>query len=253
MSGVTDTLVFRKHLQKTFYSTMSDTGLIYPTNMPSDQAMVFFTTRDKDISVSGLSSYIGPTESRIYLPVQKHTDEICIVNKDTPKGRVCDAVVTAAAGMLIGVVTADCVPVLILDPEKGVAGAVHAGWRGSASGILKKTLQLMQDEFSSKPADMMLAVGPAIGGCCYNVGKEVADQVLDACGGDCTGEIMKNTQSGLKLDLAHANKCQALEMRVPDGNIWMAGRCTRCEETSFYSFRRDGNGGGRQGGFIMII
>lgn len=229
---------------------MSDSGFIYPPNMPSERATAFFSTRDIDISVTALSARVGFPENRIYLPVQKHTDEICIVDRSTEKGKVCDAVVTAESGLLIGVVTADCVPVLILDSAKGVAGAVHAGWRGSAAGILRKTIHLMQKEFSSRPSDIMLAVGPAIGVCCYNVGNDVADQVLQSCGGDCGGEILKNTQSGPRLDLAMANRCQALELGIPADNVWMAGRCTRCEESRFFSFRRDGNGGGRQGAFI---
>ncbi|HEX3121026.1 MAG TPA: peptidoglycan editing factor PgeF, partial [Candidatus Acidoferrum sp.] len=107
---------------------------------------------------------------------QIHSDVVRIFDTTTSTDKQCkgDALATNRPGLLLGVRTADCSPVLVVDPKKRVVAAIHAGWRGTLARIVVKTIGQMQMEFKSNPKDMLAAIGPTIGGCCYEVGTEVA-------------------------------------------------------------------------------
>lgn len=194
----------------------------------------FFTDRHFDLSLSN-----------VYLPVQKHTDKVIVLDHDL-EPRVGDAVVTDRRDVLIGIQVADCVPVLLFDTVRKVVGAVHAGWRGTAEGILKKTVTIMMDRFCSSPSDLRIAIGPSIKKCCYCVGHEVIEAVNRTTGADYAAE------NGGKyyLDLPAANKYQAESMGIPSGNIWISGDCTFCLPEKYYSYRYAKGTAGRQYGFI---
>src|SRR3954470_22804994 len=87
----------------------------------------------------------------------------------------CDSLVTNHAGILVGVKTADCVPILLGDVRTGAVAAIHAGWRGTLSSIVSKTITVMARDYDTSPKDLTAAIGPAAGGCCYEVGSEVID------------------------------------------------------------------------------
>lgn len=205
----------------------------------------FFTGKDPGADLDGIAGILGIKKENIYLPIQKHTDKIVLLesSRDTKIG---DAVVTKEAGVLIGVKVADCVPVLIHEKEKGVIGAVHAGWRGTAAGILKKTLSMIMERYTCGPKGLCLAIGPSIKGCSYAVDHEVNDAVREA-----TGEGNYYSKDGEKylLDLASANKYQALSLGIPEPNIWFSDACTYCNPDKFYSYRYAGSTG-RQAAFI---
>src|SRR5208283_1269834 len=117
----------------------------------------------------------------IYMPIQKHTDKVMVLDHDRgPK--IADSVVTKNRGIFIVVQAADCVPVLLFDKKQRVAGAVHAGWRGTAASIVKKTIEVMSQRFFTSPADIIMAIGPSIRRCCYEVGNEVIEAVTRAGG-----------------------------------------------------------------------
>lgn len=183
------------------------------------------------------------------MPIQQHTDRI-VVLEASREPTIADAVVTGEKGVLIGVQVADCIPILIHDRQKGIIGAVHAGWRGTAEGLLKKTLGLLMERFFCRTDDIFLAVGPGIRGCCYAVGPDVADAVIKA-----TGEGFYVNQKDGKhfLDLARANRNQAVSLGLPESNLWLAEECTFCNADRFYSYRYAGGSTGRQGGFIGMM
>src|SRR6185436_15261892 len=106
----------------------------------------------------------------IVVPRQVHGTTVLEAAPDARP--TADGLVTARAGMLVGIVTADCVPVLLVDRERRAAAAVHAGWRGAAAGILEAAVNDLHARFAVEPADLEAAIGPAIGGCCYEVGPE---------------------------------------------------------------------------------
>jgi YfiH family protein len=209
----------------------------------------FFTRKSVGADLDKISRILSVEKASIFMPVQKHTDNIMVLNSElTP--RTADAVITRKRGILIGVQVADCVPVLLFDSKKSVAGAVHAGWRGTAKGITRKTIALMGERFGSLAGDIRIAIGPSIRGECYDVGIEVKEAVCSATGGGSYFEISAGKYS---LDLSSANILQALSAGVPQENIWRSAECTCCSPHEFHSYRRHKDRAGRQGGFIGIF
>ena len=150
-----------------------------------------------------------------------------------------DALVTAVAGLPVSVRTADCYPILLADLNHQAVAAVHAGWRGTAAKMASAALRTMNERFGTQSADVMAAIGPGIGLCCYEVGVDVARQ-------------FGTPQAGC-IDLAAANRNQLIAAGVPDANIEITGGCTRCDARQFHSFRRDKERAGRMISFIGIV
>ena len=133
-----------------------------------------------------------------------------------------DALITAQPGLLLTIRTADCIPVLIADPVRRAVAAIHAGWRGTAAGIAGKTVKRMTLSFSSDPADLIAAIGPGIGVCCFEVGPEVAARF---------GTSAKH------VDLMEANRMDLVSAGVT--RIVVGSPCTVCQPGLFHSFRKD--------------
>lgn len=208
----------------------------------------FFTGKAAGADRREISRIIQIAPDAIYLPIQKHTDKIISFDASR-EPRIGDAVITRAKGVLIGVQVADCVPVLVYEKEKGVVAAVHAGWRGTAAGILKKTIEVIVDRYAGSAGNIVVAIGPAIGGCCYEVGHEVVEAVARTTG---KGGYQSKKGEKYHLDLPSANREQALSLGVPDSNIWVSAECTFCNPGKFYSYRFSKGSTGRQGAFIGL-
>lgn len=149
-----------------------------------------------------------------------------------------DALVTAQAGVAVSIRTADCYPILLADPRNFAVAAVHAGWRGTAARIVVKTIEQMRSRFGTDAADLRVAIGPGIGGCCYQVGIEVARQFgLEQAG---------------KIDLAEINHWLLVENGVAAERIEILGGCTLCDADLFHSFRRDRELAGRMVSWIAV-
>ena len=146
-----------------------------------------------------------------------------------------DAAVTSLQGVVLGVQTADCVPILIADPAGRAIAAVHAGWRGTAARIAKSTVARLVSKFGADPAGMTAVIGPHISVCCYEVGEEVADAVSDPDSIERRAEWSKP-----HFNLAAANRRQLLEAGLSDSHIEISSLCTKCRADLFHSFRRDG-------------
>lgn len=234
--------------------------LLYPENLcgHADQVTAFFTGRDPGADIGEIGRIIGFDEHLIYLPVQKHTDTVIVPDADF-NPTIADAVVTNRKNILIGVQVADCVPILLYDPHRKVIGAVHAGWRGTAAGILKNTIRMFMDRFSCDPGDMLMAIGPSIGICCYEVDPDVAHAVAEASGYDAhnLGDYIQENyiqKKGAKyyVDLPLANKYQSLSEGLREENIWITQDCTFCNPEKYCSYRFDKVTTCRQGGFIGL-
>ena len=161
-----------------------------------------------------------------------------------------DAMITAVPGIAIGVETADCVPVLLFDPVKPAVAAVHAGWRSTVKKIVQKAVHRMHEEFGSEPAQLIAAIGPAIGPECYEVDELVMGPVREAF--SFWNEV--STPLGddhWSLDLVKANKLELLQIGLAEQNVHMLGLCTSCRRDLFYSFRAEGKTG-RMLSVIMI-
>ncbi len=146
-----------------------------------------------------------------------------------------DGLLTDDPALVIGIKTADCLPVFLEDPVRRVAGLAHAGWRGLQAGILSNAVRAMQTRWGSQPKDLKAAIGPAIRGCCYEVGSEFqAYFPRHFKPGRRFGE-----GPGGMLDLAAGAVSGLLEMGLSDGHIMDCGICTACENDRFFSFRKD--------------
>ena len=187
---------------------------------------------------------------------QVHGDKILLVNDfDVCKNnRGFDAAITAQPGVPLAIKTADCLSLLLYDPVKAVIGAVHAGWRGTASGIAEKTVAQMAEGFGCNPGDIIAALGPAIGPCCYEV-DEIVFQAFKKRGhnwGKFSMPAIRGTSTRWMLDIRKANFLQLVEKGVKRENISTVPYCTACREDLFFSHRRDGKKTGRQIALIMI-
>ncbi|RJQ43831.1 MAG: peptidoglycan editing factor PgeF [Nitrospiraceae bacterium] len=224
--------------------------LITPPNIASPHVRAFFTTKiftGNHVHVSdAVAREFNIPAAKIYLPVQKHTNRIQILEADTAP-EVADAVITNRKDVYIGVLVADCVPILLFDKDKEAVGAVHAGWRGTAQQILQETIITMQEKFRSTPEDISIAIGPCIRKCSYEVDEDVKDAVERATG---QGDYYTGKGNKYFIDLSSANRLQALSAGILEQNIWQSGECTFCSPEQFYSYRYAVNTGGRQGGFI---
>lgn len=161
-----------------------------------------------------------------------------------------DAVITALPGVPVGVLTADCVPILMYDAKKGAAAAVHAGWRGTLGMVAKKSVEAMRNSFGSNPEDILAAIGPHIGPCCYTVREDVRASFRESFGERADGAFIE--LEDLRLDLGKANAEALLLAGLRPSNIEMKAPCTACSRALFFSYRRDGAATGRQLSFIMI-
>jgi YfiH family protein len=207
---------------------------------------------------------------------QIHSDVVHIFSEapeEAPRG---DAALSGQAGLLLGIQTADCVPILLADTKRRVVGAVHAGWRGTLARLVAKTLGRMRLEFGTRPEDVVAALGPAIGPCCYEVGPEVAQAFSGQFAGAAewfegpferlaTGEepnplpwltMMppghEPPPERVQLDLRAANRAQLIEAGLNPRNIAVSALCTGCRSDLFFSYRKEGHRTGRMMSVIGI-
>jgi len=190
------------------------------------------------------------------------------------ESRQGDAMITREPGVLLGIQTADCVPILLVDKKTRAVAAIHAGWRGTLARIASKTLGRMRFEFGTQPRDVTAALGPAIGRCCYEVGPEVAQAFASQfpAAADWFDGPFERLLEGdeqpflpwlsmippghqppperLQLDLRAANRRQLQDAGVPSENIFVSGLCTACRTDLFFSYRREGPRTGRLMGAI---
>jgi len=167
--------------------------------------------------------------------------------------QVCDALVTNRSEIAIGVKTADCVPIFLVDRVRRVIGVVHAGWRGTALDIAGQVVDLFLDRFFARPGDIMAAIGPAVGLCCYEVDTALY-QSLNVYGGEGRMPFFRPGVSKDKwmLDLAMVNRYQLEKRGVPTENISFGSYCTSCRSDIFFSHRRDHGHTGRHVSFMML-
>ena len=178
---------------------------------------------------------------QVHLLHQVHGTEVFDV--PGPRPQEGDGLRTRTPGVAIGIGVADCVPAFVWDPAHRTIAVVHAGWRGTASGILTRTLRQFVAA-GSRPADLHVALGPSIGRCCYVVGTDVAARFPAAA--------VEASSAGCRLDLRRANRLQAEELGVPSDRIESTPPCTSCEPAAFFSHRREQGRTGRMWAIAWI-
>jgi polyphenol oxidase len=185
------------------------------------------------------SSRSWPNTTGLAALRQIHSDRVVVARHagDLAEG---DALITNVQGITLSIRTADCLPILIADTEHHAVAAVHAGWRGTVQGIALKTLAAMSKEFGTVSENVVIAIGPGIGPCCYEVGADVAAQFSPFF-----PEIPDLGKSPVKVNLAEANSRQLRRNGGITGQIDASCLCTLCLGEHFHSYRRDGVAAGR--------
>ena len=163
-----------------------------------------------------------------------------------------DALITNEPGLPLMLFFADCTPILLADPVKRAVGLAHGGWKGTVKSIAARTVAAMAKEFGSDPADLLAAIGPSIGSCCYQVGEGVADQFREAFP-DFSAEILETRPDGsTHLDLQLCNTRQLEKAGLKRENIANAHTCTACNNRQFFSYRADNGKTGRIAAIIGV-
>jgi YfiH family protein len=192
--------------------------------------------------------------AHLCVPHQVHGDKIGVLC-EPPSPFVpgdMDALITGEPGICLAVSTADCVSLLLYDPDKKTIAAVHAGWRGTALRIAGKTVRRMTEEFGCNPGKILAGIGPSIGGKAFEVGEEVCESFISA-GIDITPFCHRNAPAGkAHIDLKEANRQQLLEAGIPHTHIEVSDICTYTRQEDFFSARRQGLHSGRMLTGIML-
>ncbi|WP_231597427.1 peptidoglycan editing factor PgeF [Bacillus sp. SA1-12] len=163
-----------------------------------------------------------------------------------------DGLYTKDAGVMLSLCFADCVPLYFIAPEKHLIGLAHAGWKGTVNDIGGKMVRKWIDEEDADPLDIKVAIGPAIGECCYIVDDKVISAINKTVVGKYPSVYHSVSDGQYKLDLKQLNKYLLLESGVKEENITISQQCTSCEKDLYFSHRRDGGKTGRMLSFIGI-
>jgi YfiH family protein len=213
-----------------------------------------------------LCSTLGLDVDRLSIVKQVHSDRVVVVDESRGSASPvieADAQVTATPGIPLFGLFADCLAVYLYDPAHGVIGLAHAGWRGTVAGIARKTVAVMAEQFGTRPEDCHVALAPAAGPCCYEVGHEVAEaaravfpaewNVLRPRSGDvCINGRTPENHGKWTFDLWEGNARWLQEAGLKRENIIISRLCTICRQDMFFSYRGSGGRTGRMAALMML-
>jgi len=174
-----------------------------------------------------------------------HGTEVAVIESADQLGLPADACVTTKPGLGMSLTTADCVPVLLSDPTRGVVGLAHAGWRGTVGRIAENTVKTMVERFGSRPQDIRAAVGPAIRPCCFLVHEDVSGPFRKEF-----AHLIEPAGDRSRVDLQECNRQQLVEAGLEQ--VVVCDLCTSCRADLFFSYRRDGQKSGRMASAIAL-
>ncbi len=167
---------------------------------------------------------------------QVHDNKVAVLGKPVGISEGCDALITDVSGIPLMSTSADCVPVLLYDKKKKAASTIHSGWKSTVKKICREAVMAMERNYGSEPGDIIAAIGPSIGKCCFQVKKDV----LDAFAGNFSDiSFIKEEGDGVhyKADLWEAVRITLIEAGIRDENISLAGECTCCNSNMYFSSR----------------
>lgn len=203
-------------------------------------------------------SAIGAEEHRAVLSHQVHETTVRLCTEDDagkglrfPRDYTADALITAVPALPLVVFSADCGIILLYDPIRRAVGAIHAGWRGCAAGIVEKTVRAMESAFGSQPQQLLAAIGPCIGQCCFETDDDVPDAMRHALGGAAIPYLARRG-SKWHVDLAGLNRLWLEKAGIPASQIDTCGLCTSCRQDLFWSHRKVGDARGAQVAVIAL-
>ncbi len=191
----------------------------------------------------------GFPAERLYIVTQVHGADGLAVDGMDPADvlrREADYLTSARPGRLVGIITADCIPVLLWDPVHRAVAAAHAGWRGVVAGVVEAVVGHMESKYGTRPEDLLVALGPAIGPCCFEVGSEVAEHFTER------SLVVRLVRGRPHVDLHLAVTHRLERLGVVPSNTDVVAECTCCNPDKYHSYRRDGSPIGQHLSFIGI-
>lgn len=214
--------------------------IVIPPALPPGVA-VFYTTRDfpgriTDDIVKAIRERFG-IDASLNTCRQVHGATVQAARGQGGECDSCDALFTVERRVALAIKVADCLPVTIADPQRGVLANIHSGWRGTVQKITAATLDTLERDTPFGPGTALAWLGPSIRVCCFEVGEEVAAQF--------DGRYVDRSHPKPHVDIAAVTGDLLRNRGFSEANIFDSGLCTRCEGSIFHSFRRDGSGGGR--------
>ena len=252
-----------------FSTRAGGNSIAYSANRATGELNLSYTEADSRANVDrnrkALLRHLRATPANATLVTvrQVHSGmirEVTAANAGSMATLKADGLITRAPGLLLAIQTADCVPVLVVDPVNHAVAAFHAGWRGTAQRIVERGIGFMRARFGSDPALLRAAIGPSIGQCCYSVGEELIHEFDSqfAYSRELLREVYDSDVVKLKypmlfltarapghsnigpqthLDLPEANRRQLLDAGLQAANIWSSGECTACHPEKYFSHR----------------
>ncbi|HXV27785.1 MAG TPA: peptidoglycan editing factor PgeF [bacterium] len=210
---------------------------VYQIHFPGTSYLAAFSGREFTNAERGdFLSVLGLSEDSLYRVKQVHGKKVVRVERGHPKEpRIeADGLHTHEPGVILGILTADCVPVFFRDPVHQAVGLAHAGWRGIHVGIIQEMVQALIESYGTQPKDLKITFGPAIRECCYEVGPEFCEYFPERC-----HKRVSASKELFVADLAGAVTDILLERGVQAGSIVDTKICTSCQNDKFFSARKD--------------
>jgi len=249
-----------KPLEDAGFTNAFSTRLGGVSAFPSGALNLGFFKGDKDDNVAEnrrrFLQAIGAAGATIVTARQTHSTARCSIDTMSqargPAGE-CDALTSRLAGVLLGVQTADCLPVLIADPESGAMAAAHAGWRGTAGRITERAVADLMQKCGASPRNCIAALGPSACAACYEVGDDVIERYKKEFG--YWRKLLTDFKEGGKahLDVRAANVQQLVFCGFPEDRIHVAPYCTMHQNDVFFSYRRESLGGSAPVGRLLSL
>ena len=249
---------------ESFYWTESPCGPVLRCRPLESAAAHVFTTRELRLSAADdwrrAGDLLGVSE--VVRLNQVHGREVVTSRRGSPRAAAAqdaDVLISDDSDVAIAVRAADCVPLLLADSRTGVVAAMHAGWRGTAAGAAPTAVKALAREFGTKPEDLVAAIGPCIGACCYEVGTELVDafaaaghprHLIDRWFLAPPPPRGRRERSQLRLDVGGANRDQLILAGVPEESIYACGLCTAMHLDVLTSYRAEREKAVRMAGII---
>lgn len=191
------------------------------------------TNRQLFFDALSLSNY------KLISPNQTHSDIFCQVNQESANSKIiADALYTTEPGLILSIQTADCLPLILYEPNNNIIGIAHLGWKGLLNKLIIKMITHICNTYSVKPKKLIIGIGPAIQQCCYEIKEDVLELFRKEF--NFTNECVRYADNTIKFDLLHMLLLQLWELHASQKNVYWIKLCTHCNPQYFFSYRREG-------------